>query len=253
MEYNQFAGTDKERLSDFQDALNDRQLKAIFCARGGYGSMRIVNQLDFTAFRKNPKWIAGFSDITVFHSLLNCHFHVASIHSTMPANFDSPRFTSNLKGLDKLLKGEYIEIALPHDEMNRTGKGIGRLVGGNLSILINLQATPFEVITHDSILFLEDVGEQLYHLDRMMQNLLLSGKLSKLKGLIVGNLTDMKDKQRPFGKTPHEIILDAVKDFRYPVAFNFPAGHADNNVPFILGGTVKLEVDRSGAKINFCQ
>jgi len=249
--HNQFAGNDKERLADFQEAIDDDNVKAIFCARGGYGSMRIVNQLDFTAFRKNPKWIAGFSDITVFHSVVNCYFHTASIHAPMPVNYSSPYFNANLKAFDSLLKGNFNDIIVPPDLLNRFGSVTGKLVGGNISILINLQSTPFEIVSNGNILFLEDVGEQLYHLDRMMQNLLLSGKLSNLRGLIVGGLTDMQDKKRPFGKNPNEIVLDAVKNFQYPVAFNFPAGHMENNVPFLMGTDIELEVTTTQAKISF--
>jgi len=213
--------------------------------------MRIVKELYFKTFRKCPKWIAGFSDITVFHSLLNCHYKVATLHSPMPVNFNSPHFETNLEALNTLLKRNFGTLELVPDPLNRLGNATGKLVGGNLSILINLQSTPFEIIPNGNILFLEDVGEQLYHLDRMLQNLLLSGKLSNLKGLIVGGLTDMLDKKQPFGKTPNEIILDAVKEFGYPVAFGFPAGHMDNNVPFLMGTNVELEVKESGAIISF--
>jgi muramoyltetrapeptide carboxypeptidase len=248
---NQYAGTDAQRLSDFQEALDDRKVKAIFCARGGYGSIRIVNRLDFTVFRKEPKWIVGFSDITVFHSLLNCHFNVPSIHSPMPVNFGSPFFAAGLEALDQLLKGERSGMEFDANPMNRSGEAMGKLVGGNLSLLINLQSTPFEIITRGAVLFIEDVGEQLYHLDRMMRNLLLSGKLNGLKGLIVGGMTEMSDKKRPFGKTPDEIVLDAVKDFNYPVAFSFPAGHMENNRPFLLGTTVELSAGPSKTEIKY--
>jgi muramoyltetrapeptide carboxypeptidase len=244
--FHQFSGTDPDRLSDFQKALDDRNVKAIFCARGGYGSIRIMDKINFSGFRKNPKWIVGFSDITVFHSLLNCHYHIASIHSPMPVNFNSPHFSENLQQLNDILKGEPKPLYAPADPLNRNGVATGQLVGGNLSILHNLQATPFEIITDDAILFIEDVGEQLYHLDRMMQNLLLSGKISCLRGLIVGGLTDMTDKKRPFGRTPKEIILDNVRNYSFPVAFNFSAGHMANNVPFIIGGRVELNVKEKG-------
>lgn len=238
--FNQFSGTDEERLDDFQEALDDKNISAIFCARGGYGSVRIINKLNFTGFQKTPKWIVGFSDITVFHSFLNCKLNIATIHSPMPVNFKSPHFNDNLSQLNGILRGNMGKIHIKSDPLNSPGNVSGRLVGGNLSILLNLQSTPFEIDTKDAILFIEDVGEQLYHLDRMMQNLILSGKLSHLKGLIVGGMTDMSDKTRPFGKTPNEIVHEAVKDFGYPVIFNFPAGHMSNNVPFILGAKVQL-------------
>jgi muramoyltetrapeptide carboxypeptidase len=246
---NQFAGRDSFRLADFQEALDDEKVKAIICARGGYGSIRIASGIHFKKFRKNPKWIAGFSDITVFHSLLNCHFHIASIHSPMPVNFSSPDYRTNLKELDNILKGKAEAIIVSPDPLNRLGTAEANLVGGNLSILINLQSTAFEIETDNAILFIEDVGEQLYHLDRMMQNLLLSGKLSKLKGLVVGALTDMSDKKIAFGKSPNEIVYDAVKDFGYPVAFNYPGGHISDNRPFVLGNRATLEVTASGSKL----
>lgn len=247
--HNQFAGTDEERRRDFQQALDDPDVKAIFCARGGYGSVRILPQLDFSQFRKHPKWIVGFSDITFFHTLLNSHFNIASIHSPMPVNHDSPFFEDNLKRLDALLKGDKVEITIEPNVLNRTGQGNGKLSGGNLSILYSAQATPYEVDTSNSILFIEDVGEQLYHLDRMMFNLKLSGKLNHLNGLIAGGFTAMQDKKRPFGKNTEEIILDSVAEYSYPVVFNFPAGHMENNRPFILGAQVRLDVNDEGAKI----
>lgn len=249
--FNQYAGTDPERLTDFQEALNDPAVKAIFCARGGYGSIRIIDQLDFSYFRKNPKWIVGFSDITVFHSLLNGYFNIASIHSPMPVNFNSPFFAGNLKQLDNILKGRSEDITIPCEMLNKHGVGKGPLRGGNISILQNLQATPFELQSRGAILFIEEVGEQLYHLDRMMQNLVRSGKLSKINGLIVGGMTEMKDKQRPFGKTPNEIILEATEQYNFPVAFNFPAGHMENNIPFLLGSMTELSVNESGVTIKY--
>lgn len=248
-EYNQFAGTDKQRGYDFQEAIDDKNVKAIFCARGGYGSLRIIDKIDFSAFRNNPKWIVGFSDITVFHSLINQKFNTASIHAPMPINSDGPYFNENLKHLNSLLKGEKKSIKISPHSLNRTGLSTGKIIGGNLSIIYNLQATTFEINTDNAILFIEDVGEQLYHLDRMMNNLLLSGKLKNLSGLIVGGMTEMQDKKRPFGKTAYEIVNDAVKSFDFPVSFNFPAGHMENNTPFLLGAEVELEVNKGDAAV----
>jgi muramoyltetrapeptide carboxypeptidase len=243
-EYNQFAGNDQERLSDFQDALDDQAVKAIFCARGGYGSIRIIKKLDFSLFRRQPKWLVGFSDITVFHSLVNQKFNTVTIHAPMPINSESSYFKENLKQLNNLLKGEREDMSFPDNDLNRKGICRGKLLGGNLTIIHNLQSTPYEFVTDNSILFIEEVGEQLYHLDRMMNNLLLSGRLEKLSGLVVGSMADMQDKKRPFGKSANEIVLDAVRVFDFPVAFNFPAGHIENNTPFLLGAEVKLEVNK---------
>ncbi len=250
-EYNQFAGTDKQRLDDFQTALDNKNIKAIFCARGGYGSIRIADALDFSGFRRFPKWIVGFSDITVFHSLLNGKYQIPSIHAPMPVNFSSPYFQENLLQLDSILKGEMPEVRINGNTLNRMGTCRGKLVGGNLSILYSLQSTSFEIDTKDNILFIEDVGEQLYHLDRMLNNLRLSGKLKGLKGLITGGMTAMEDKKRPFGKSPYEIIGEAVKNYNFPVAFDFPAGHIDNNVPFILGTEIELSVNGDTSYVKY--
>ncbi len=249
--YNQFAGTDEERLSDFQEAVNDQNVKAIFCARGGYGSIRIIDQLNFSAFKTHPKWLVGFSDITVFHSFVNQNLNLASIHAPMPINSESSYYDKNMKQLNDLLQGEKRNIIIPYHALNRAGVCKGKILGGNLSILHNLQSTPFEIMTRNAILFIEDLGEQLYHLDRMLNNLLLSGKLESLKGLIVGGITEMKDKKRPFGKTAYQIIMDVVKKFDYPVAFHFPAGHIENNTPFLLGTQVELEVNEKGSVLKY--
>jgi len=249
--FNQFAGTDQERTADFQEAINDPQVKAIFCARGGYGSIRIIDKIDFSKLNKNPKWIVGFSDITVFHTLLNNTFKIETLHSPMPVNFESPQFVENFTQLNRILQGQKPKIVIPGNSLNRKGHKKGTLVGGNLSILYSLQSTPYEIDTKNKILFIEDVGEQLYHLDRMLQNFLLSGKFKDLKGLVIGGMTDMQDKKRPFGKTPYEIILDAVKKYNYPVLFDFPAGHTDNNIPFILGAEVGLMIGDNESVIEY--
>ncbi len=249
--FNQFAGTDEQRLYDFQSALNDRNIKAIFCARGGYGSVRIIDLMDFSEFRRFPKWIVGFSDVTVFHSVLNGSYQIATIHSPMPVNYDSPFFSENIQQLNSILRGKMPEITFSYNSLNRIGNCLGRLVGGNLSILYNLQATSYEIETKNNILFIEDVGEQLYHLDRMLNNFRMSGKFQKLKGLIVGGMTAMEDKKRPFGKTANEIIRETVQEYDIPVAFDFPAGHIDNNKPFILGAEIELSVKTNETSIRF--
>lgn len=249
--YHQFAGEDIKRTEDVQQALDDKEVRAVFCARGGYGCVRIIDQLDFSIFQKNPKWMVGFSDITVFHSHLNIHLKIPSVHSPMPVNFDSPFFSENLEQLNNILRGKLKEIQLGSSPLNRAGNARGTLVGGNLSILYSLQATPYELDTENKILFIEDVGEQLYHLDRMLNNLRLSGKIGRIKALVVGGLTDMQDKKRPFGKSAEEIVGDAIKAFNYPVAFGFPAGHTKNNHPFLLGVDINLEVSKKGSRIQY--
>jgi muramoyltetrapeptide carboxypeptidase len=250
-EYHQFAGEDKNRIEDVQQALDDDRVRAIFCARGGYGSIRIMDKLDFSAFMQRPKWLVGFSDITVFHAHINGNLQVSSIHSPMPINVDGPHFQDNLQQLNHILQGKFSPVDFDYNTLNRTGKSKGILIGGNLSILCNLQSTPFEIDTYNKILFIEDVGEQLYHLDRMLNNLRLSGKLSNLKGMIVGGLTDMTDKKRPFGKSAPEIVADAVAAYDYPVAFNFQAGHCDNNIPFLLGVEIELLVKKENSALHY--
>lgn len=248
---NQFAGDDEQRLSDFQEALDDSRVKAVFCARGGYGSVRIFSRVDYSAFQSNPKWIVGFSDITLFHVFVNQYMHLPSIHAPMPVNFSSPHFRKNLQKLDSLLRQGYTSIKAPAHPLNINGSCVAEVVGGNLSILYSLQGTPYEFKSDGKILFFEDVGEQLYHLDRILQNFSLSGKLQKIKGLIVGGFTDMKDKKRPFGKSAEEIVHSHVDTLKVPVAFRFPAGHIENNEPFILGAEAKLIVSKEGSLLSY--
>lgn len=247
----QFAGDDDQRLEDVQEALDDEQVKAVFCARGGYGSVRILNRIDFEKFKKSPKWIAGFSDITVFHVMQNQILQIPSIHAPMPVNFSSKFFQQNLLKLDAILKGQNVSIKAASHALNIEGVSRAEVMGGNLSILYSLQGTPYEIQTDGKILFIEDVGEQLYHLDRMLQNLAMSGKLQNIKGLIVGGLTDMKDKKRPFGKNAEEIILEYVENQGVPVAFGFPSGHQEDNEPFILGREAELSVQKGGTVLSY--
>lgn len=248
----QFSGTDVERAFDFQRMLDDKSIKAIFSSRGGYGTIRILDQLDFTQFNKNPKWIIGFSDITALHSYVNNLLHTESIHGAMPSTFPVSRDDNeSIKSLKNLLFKGSLSYNLPEYKFNRAGKSKAALIGGNLSILYALSGTRFDLDTSDKILFIEDVNEYLYHLDRMMMNLKLSGKLDQLQGLIVGDFSDMKDNDDPFGKTSSEIIYEYVKKYEYPVAFNFPAGHKDTNLALTLGRDIEFEVNEKGGTIKF--
>jgi len=249
--FNQFAGTDEDRLRDLQTALDDPGVKAVFCARGGYGAVRIFNHLNYDLFLEKPKWIVGFSDITIFHILLNNRFNLPSIHAPMPVNAASDFFQNNLNQLNRILCGEQPAVETGSHVLNIEGEAEAVLVGGNLSIIYSLQGTPWELQTDDRILFIEEVGEQLYHLDRMLQNLQLSGKIQGLKGLIVGGLTSMKDKKRPFGKNAEEIILEYVEDLGIPVSFGFPAGHVEDNESFILGREVEFVVKAGGTVLRY--
>jgi len=237
----QFAGSDAQRWADLQMMLDNPDIKAILFARGGYGTVRIIDKLDFSRFDKSPKWLIGFSDITVLHSHVNRHHKTETLHGPMAINF--PEVTANnLDILKNILFDKAPEYEFSPHIFNKRGKAHAELVGGNLSLLHNLSGTESDLVTKGKILFLEDLDEYLYHIDRMMMNLKRTGKLKSLKGLIVGGMTDMKDNKIPFGKTAEEIILNNVSEYDYPVCFGIPAGHVQDNRPFILGRKVKLEV-----------
>lgn len=238
---NQYSGTDEQRAVDFQEMLNDTNVKAIIAARGGYGGMRIVDTLDFSEFKKNPKWIIGFSDITVFHTHINQNLGIETIHAVMPINFHKSK--DAVESLRKALFGEKLTYNFPKHPLNKNGNCKGVLTGGNLSLLYALKGSPSDIITTGKILFIEDLDEYLYHIDRMMLSLKRSNKLRYLEGLIVGGMSDMKDNAIPFGKTAEEIIIDTVKEYDYPVYFNFPAGHIDNNMALYMGRRVSVVED----------
>jgi len=245
-EQDQFSGTDEERASDFQAMLDDPEVGAIFCARGGYGSVRIIDRLDFSAFREHPKWIIGYSDATVFHSHINHTFGIQTLHGTMPVNFpENGEMNDSLKSLKRILEGGFPEYKLEAHPLNRMGSAQGIICGGNLSILYSLSSTPSDINTEGKILFIEDLDEYLYHIDRMMTNLKRSGKLEGLAGLVVGGMNEMNDNAIPFGKTAYEIIADVVSDYTFPVIFNFKSGHISENLGLIIGGHVEMEAGES--------
>lgn len=246
----QFGGTDKQRAEDLQNALNDNNVKAILCVRGGYGTVRIIDQLDFSAFQKHPKWVAGYSDVTALHNHLHRHIGACSLHSTMPINF-STNTPQALQSLRDALTGNSIEYDIPAHPKNKNGQVEGILTGGNLSMLYSLMGSSTQVDTTGKILFIEDLDEYLYHVDRMMINLKRSGMIENLKGLILGGLTDMRDNTVPFGRTAEEIVEEAIADYNYPVCFGFPAGHLADNRTLILGAKTKLTVGDSG--VSFAQ
>lgn len=244
-EDNQFAGTDLQRASSLQAVLDNREVKAIICARGGYGTQRILPLLDFSEFLRNPKWIIGFSDITCLHAEL-LHNGVASIHGPMAFSFAPNRKDADsLKRLHQLMIGNIQPIEYRHTlkpPLQRQGHAEGGLIGGNLSLLNQISGTSAQPESAGKILFIEDLDEYLYHIDRMMQHLIASGWFHGLNGLIVGSMSDMKDNPIPFGKNALEIIADAVKNYDFPVAWYFPAGHEKKNLPLIIGGKCKLDV-----------
>ncbi|NOQ25952.1 MAG: LD-carboxypeptidase [Bacteroidales bacterium] len=244
-QYRQFAGTDEQRAEDLQNMMDNSDIKLIVCARGGYGTVKTLKLLDFSKFLLSPKWIVGYSDITALHTHLNQNLRVKSIHGTMPFNFPKDLSENEaVKTLKKSLFGEQNVYEIENHEYNRTGKAIGELIGGNLSVLFSVSGTKYDIDTRDKILVLEDLDEYLYHIDRMMMNMKYGGKLENLKGLIVGGMTDMNDNQIPFGKSAYEIIRDAVAEYNFPVCFNFPIGHIKNNYALIFGAQVELEVGK---------
>jgi len=241
---NYFSATDSERLNDLQIMLDDKNVKAIMCARGGYGTTRIIDHLNFKKFRKNPKWIIGFSDITVLHSHLLANFKTASLHAPMAAAFNDDEYKNEyVQSLFQALVGTNANYRCEKHLFNREGKVSGILVGGNLALLAHLIGTNSDIKTKNKILFIEDIGEYIYNVDRLLYQLKRSGKLDKLAGLIVGKFSDMKDTDRPFGKTTEEAIRDIVEEYDYPVCFNFPVSHEKENYALKIGVKYTLDVN----------
>lgn len=246
---NQFAGTDEDRTRDFQEALDDPSVKAILFARGGYGTVRIIDKIDWSAFKDNPKWLIGFSDVTVTHSHVQKNLGIETLHA--PMAFNLPKSTNEVKQkLRQVLFGEKLQYEIGENifsDINRSGECTGELAGGNLSILYSLLGSSSSIDTNGKILFLEDLDEYLYHIDRMMMALKRAGKLYKLAGLVVGGMNDMKDNKVRFDKTAEQIISEAVSEYNYPVLYGFPAGHIRNNMPLIFGRKVNLKVNEDSS------
>jgi muramoyltetrapeptide carboxypeptidase len=241
-----FSGTDEERLNDFQQMLDDEEVKAVLCARGGYGMGRIIDKISFKQFKRNPKWIIGYSDITVLHSHLYSNYYISSLHAPMAGAFNDAGYINRfVQSLKNVLEGNKIKYNCEPHEFNKKGEAIGELVGGNLALLVSMIGTESDLKTRGRILFIEDVGEYLYSTDRMMYQLKRSGKLSKLAGLIIGGITDIKDTERPFGKTAYEIINDIIKEYDYPVCFGFPVSHEKENYALKTGVGYKLKVGKT--------
>lgn len=250
-QHHHFAGTDDLRRQDLQEALDDPEIKAIFAARGGYGTVRIIDQLDFQQFKERPKWVVGFSDVTVLHSHLQRQVGVCSIHGQMPKSFDESTEAA-LTSLKKALFGEKMDIRYRQDAFpNRAGIGVGQLTGGNLAILHSLLGSPSDGRYDGKILFIEDVGEPLYNIDRMLWTLKRAKKLTKLQGLVVGGFTGLRDSTPSFGSRFEEIIMDSVSGYDFPVCFGFPAGHVADNQSLILGKKVTLNVTPDEASLRY--
>jgi muramoyltetrapeptide carboxypeptidase len=241
LEAHQFAGDDITRAQNFQQFMDDDNIDAIWCARGGYGTIRVIDKLDFSKFVQNPKWIIGYSDVTVLHSK-GQQFGFETAHATMPINVPK-NSEAALESLRKVLFGESLTYTISAKAYNRKGKATGELIGGNLSMLYSMLGSDLSLHTDGKILFLEDLDEYLYHVDRMLMNLKRNGYFENLAGLIVGGMTDMHDNTIPFGKNAHEIILDVTSEYDFPICFDFPAGHLDDNRALIFGRTITLSVE----------
>jgi muramoyltetrapeptide carboxypeptidase len=246
---NQLAGTDEQRAADFQNMIDNPNIQAIWCVRGGYGTARMLDLIDFSKFIQNPKWVVGFSDVTVLHSHINT-LGIASIHGIMPVNVEkaSPEVEETLR---KSLFGEPLSYTVSCENENKLGTAQGELVGGNLSILYSMMGSKSQVNCKGKILFLEDLDEYLYHIDRMMLSLKRCGCFEELNGLVVGSFIKMHDNEIPWGKTAHQIILDITKPYNFPIAFNFPAGHIHDNNTLIFGKNTTLNITDKETTLKF--
>ncbi|MEO7309006.1 MAG: LD-carboxypeptidase [Chitinophagaceae bacterium] len=242
---NYFSGTDEARADELQAMLDDDSINAILCGRGGYGVGRIIDQLDFELFSKKPKWIIGFSDITVLHAHIYSNYKIATLHAPMAGAFNDGNMGNEfLQSLKNAIEGKKAKYECAVHAYNRKGEAVGELVGGNLTLLAHLTGSPSALKTKGRILFLEDTGELLYKIDRMLYQLKRSGKLARLAGLIVGGFADMTDTDRPFGKNVYQIIQDIVAEYDYPVCYNFPVSHNKENYALKVGVGYKLKVGK---------
>lgn len=245
-----YSGSIKERLSDFQHALDDKEVRAILCSRGGYGAIHLVEKLDFTKFKESPKWLIGFSDITALHNLLQYNGY-ASLHAPMAKQLAvEPEDDLCSNYLKDILFGKLPDYHVEHHRLNHYGKAKGTLRGGNMSVFYGLRSTPYDIPAEKTILFIEDVGERPHAIERMMYNLKLSGVLEKLSGLIIGQFTEYEE-DNELGKDLYGAIADLVKEYDYPICFNFPVGHVTDNRPLIEGAQIELNVDKKGVNLRF--
>lgn len=249
---NHFAGTDNERAEDFQKALDNPNIKAIWCARGGYGTVRMIDKLDYTKYKDNPKWVIGYSDITAIHNQLNIEGS-ESIHAMMCTSLtdDLSEIEETLETFRCALFGKSLNYSIDGSSYNKTGSATAPLVGGNLTLLHTMLGSKTSIDTSDKILFIEEIGEYKYHIDRMLQSLKRAGYFENLKGLIVGDMSKMRKNTTPWGTSIEQLILDAVSEYDFPVLFDFPAGHEDDNRALILGRTIQLTVDSEKSTVVF--
>lgn len=249
-QFHYFSGTDEERLQDLQQMLDDTSVKAILCARGGYGLSRIIDEISFKKFEKHPKWIIGFSDITILHAHIFQQYRIATLHAPMAGAFNDGEYKNKyVQSLKQALAGKPIQYSVKNNKHNRAGECEGRLVGGNLALVAHLIGSASSFNTKNKILFLEDVGEYLYNIDRMMIQLKRAGMLDKLAGLIFGGFTDLKDTTTPFGQDIHGILQYHVKDYDYPVCYDFPVSHEKENYAMKIGVRYSLAVSAASVKL----
>lgn len=249
---NRFSGNDEERAEDLQTMLNDPEIRAIFAARGGYGSIRTLQNVDFSNFEKDPKWLIGYSDITVLHSYINKFTGTESIHGAMPVNFKEIPDDESIESLRKALFGEVLNYEFESHDLNIEGEVEGEIVGGNLSLICSLNGTVLFPDMRNKVLFIEDVDEYLYNVDRMMMNLSLSGVFNKIKALVVGDINiKSEEDDTPFGKNAYEIINEIVDQYNIPLCFNFPAGHIFKNKTLIFGRKIQLRVGEDKSSLVF--
>ncbi len=247
---NYFSGSDEERLQELQAMMDSDTINAILFGRGGYGVSRIIDKLDFSKFKKKPKWLIGYSDITLFHTHIHTNLKIATLHSPMASAFnDGVDDNEYIQSLRKALAGKKVNYTCAAHDLNKKGTASGELVGGNLSLLAHVTGTASDLNTKNKILFIEDIGEQIYSIDRMLRQLQRSGKLDKLAGLIIGNFTDVKDTDRPFGKTVYEAVYEVIKECSYPVCFGFAVGHCKENYTLKVGVKYQLAVGNKQTKL----
>ena len=246
-EEHQFAGTIEQRVVDFQEMINDNEIKAILCTRGGYGTIQIIDKVNFSNLYANPKWIIGYSDVTILHSHLN-RLGISSIHATMPINFlaNTKKSLESLK--DTLFGKKNIITSMPNN-FNRLGIVKAEIVGGNLSIIYSLLGSKSDIDTNQKILLLEDLDEYLYHIERMIISIKRNGKFNNLTGMIIGGMSDMHDNDTPFGKTVEEIIFNQIKEYQFPICFGFPSGHLNDNRSIKLGSYTVLDINENGVNL----
>ena len=249
--YGSFAGDDRERLNDLQEMTDNRRIKAVFCSRGGYGMLRIIDKVDFSPLKERPKWYIGFSDITALHLWLSQVCGLVSLHGEMPVNYGNPKKRKEtFESLHGHLFGGAASVCWRGNFIN-AGDAKGEITGGNLTLIFTLMGTPAEINPRGKILFIEEVGEYLYHLDRMMTSLRISGRLEGVSALIVGGLSRMKNKGEPWGKTAEETIAEAVKDYGYPILFGFPAGHIPDNRSLYIGREARINIRNNVAELRY--